>query len=161
SKMTARRLRADAGDLRELGRGECAPVHQGLQHGGPRGVARERGDFGESCVACHFRHPPRKSLRVSHWRCFGLHRSNCPRHSCTVALLQSRATATMRAFPGRNRFYGWTVVRAAFVLAALGWGLGFYAPPVFLGVIRESTGWPLGVISAAVTAHFLVGALVA
>lgn len=67
----------------------------------------------------------------------------------------------MRAFPGRNRFYGWTVVRAAFVLAALGWGLGFYAPPVFLGVIRESTGWPLGVISAAVTAHFLVGALVA
>jgi MFS family permease len=61
----------------------------------------------------------------------------------------------------RNQFYGWTVVRAAFVLAALGWGLGFYALPVFLGIIRESTGWPLGVVSAAVTAHFLVGALVA
>jgi MFS family permease len=67
----------------------------------------------------------------------------------------------MRTRPDRKRFYGWTVVRAAFVLAALGWGLGFYAPPVFLGVIRESTGWPLGVVSAAVTAHFLVGALVA
>ena len=61
-----------------------------------------------------------------------------------MALRQTRPTATIRTRPDRKRFYGWTVVRAAFVLAALGWGLGFYAPPVFLGVIRESTGWPLG-----------------
>ena len=40
-------------------------------------------------------------------------------------------------------FYGWRVVGAAFVLAAFGWGMGFYGPPVFLSAIREARGWPL------------------
>jgi hypothetical protein len=44
-------------------------------------------------------------------------------------------------------FYGWRVVGAAFVLAVFGWGLGFYGPPVFLSVLRETKGWPLPVIS--------------
>lgn len=58
-----------------------------------------------------------------------------------------------------GRFYGWRVVRAAFVLAVFGWGLGFYGPPVFLSVIRETRGWSLALISAAVSLHFLAGAL--
>ncbi len=57
-------------------------------------------------------------------------------------------------------FYGWRVVQAAFVLAVFGWGLGFYGPPIFLSVIRETRGWPLVLISLAVSLHFLVGALV-
>jgi hypothetical protein len=57
-------------------------------------------------------------------------------------------------------FYGWRVVGAAFVLAVFGWGLGFYGPPVFLSVIRETRGWPLALVSTAVTVHFLVGAVV-
>src|SRR5262245_26177405 len=57
-------------------------------------------------------------------------------------------------------FYGWRVVAAAFVLATFGWGLGFYGPPVFLSVINETRGWPLALVSAAVTLHFLVGAAV-
>ena len=56
-------------------------------------------------------------------------------------------------------FYGWRVVHAAFVLGLFGWGLGFYGPPIFLSVIRESRGWPLVLISAAVSVHFLTGAL--
>jgi hypothetical protein len=56
------------------------------------------------------------------------------------------------------RFYGWRVVNGAFVLAAFGWGVGFYGPPVFLNTVREATGWPLSLISAAVTVHFLAGA---
>lgn len=56
-------------------------------------------------------------------------------------------------------FYGWRVVWAAFVLAIFGWGLGFYGPPVFLKVLHEQHGWPIALISAAVTLHFLVGAL--
>ena len=55
-------------------------------------------------------------------------------------------------------FYGWRVVGAAFVLAVFGWGMGFYGPPVYLSVIHETTGWPLALISTAVTAHFLIGA---
>jgi hypothetical protein len=57
-------------------------------------------------------------------------------------------------------FYGWRIVAAAFVLAIFGWGVGFYGPPVFLHAVREARGWPLALVSAAVTVHFLVGAVV-
>jgi uncharacterized membrane protein len=57
-------------------------------------------------------------------------------------------------------FYGWRVVCAAFVLAVFGWGLGFYGPPVFLRVVCDTRGWPLAIVSSAVTVHFLVGAVV-
>jgi MFS family permease len=52
------------------------------------------------------------------------------------------------------------VVRAAFVLAVFGWGVGFYGPPVFLHAVIERTGWPLPMVSAAVTLHYLGGVLV-
>lgn len=61
---------------------------------------------------------------------------------------------------GTDRFYGWRVVHAAFVLAAFGWGLGFYGPPIFLSVIRESRGWSLLLISSAISLHFLAGAII-
>ena len=56
-------------------------------------------------------------------------------------------------------FYGWRVVSATFVLAVFGWGMGFYGPPVFLSVLRETKSWPLALISTAVTVHFLIGAV--
>jgi hypothetical protein len=56
-------------------------------------------------------------------------------------------------------FYGWRVVWAAFVLAFFGWGLGFYGPPVYLHAVREARGFSLPVVSAAVTLHFFVGAV--
>lgn len=61
---------------------------------------------------------------------------------------------------GGTIFFGWRVVAAAFVLAAFGWGIGFYGPPVFLREGGATRGWPLALISAAVTLHFLVGAVV-
>lgn len=51
-------------------------------------------------------------------------------------------------------------MRAAFVLAAFGWGVGFYGPPIYLHAVIERTGWPLTLVSAAVTVHFLGGVLV-
>jgi hypothetical protein len=57
-------------------------------------------------------------------------------------------------------FYGWRVVNGAFVLAAFGWGVGFFGPPVFLSAVREATGWSVALVSVAVTVHFLVGAVV-
>ena len=51
-------------------------------------------------------------------------------------------------------------MRAAFVLAIFGWGVGLYGPPIFLHAVIERTGWPLFTVSSAVTVHFLVGALV-
>jgi MFS family permease len=57
-------------------------------------------------------------------------------------------------------FYGWRIVCAAFVLAALGLGFGFYGPPVFLYAVCEARGWPQSLVATAVTTHFLVGAIV-
>jgi MFS family permease len=59
-----------------------------------------------------------------------------------------------------SNFYGPTVVRAAFVLAMFGWGLGFYGPPIYLHAVLASTQWPVVLVSGAVTLHFLVGAVV-
>jgi MFS family permease len=65
----------------------------------------------------------------------------------------------MTAITGTGTFYGWRVVAAAFVLAVFGWGLGFYGPPIYLHAVQEARGWPLALVSAAVTLHFLVGAI--
>ena len=56
-----------------------------------------------------------------------------------------------------SQFYGWRVVAAAFIVAVFGWGVGFYGPPVYLEVVRQAHGWPITLISGAVTLHFLVG----
>ena len=66
----------------------------------------------------------------------------------------------MTARTAEGPFYGWRVVAGAFVLAVFGWGLGFYGPPVFLHAVREARGWPLTLVSTAVTLHFLIGAFV-
>jgi len=60
----------------------------------------------------------------------------------------------------RTDFHGWRVVAAAFAIAILGWGLGFYGPPVFLHEVCKQRGWPVGLVSAAVTLHYLCGAVV-
>jgi len=57
-------------------------------------------------------------------------------------------------------FYGWRVVGAAFTLAVFGLGMGFHGPAIYLHAIHEKRGWPLDLVSAAVTVHFLVGAIV-
>ncbi|MFH5924113.1 MFS transporter [Roseomonas xinghualingensis] len=61
---------------------------------------------------------------------------------------------------GDSGFFGGRVVWAAFVVAVFGWGIGFYGPPVFLQAVHEQRGWSVGLISAAITAHFLIGAAV-
>ncbi len=63
------------------------------------------------------------------------------------------ATATAQPFTG------WRVVWAAFTVAVFGWGVGFYGPPVFLFAVHEARGWSIPLVSAAVTCHFLLGAV--
>lgn len=60
----------------------------------------------------------------------------------------------------QRTFHGRRVLAAAFVLAVCGWGLGFYGPPIYLHAVHAARGWPLALVSAAVTTHFLVGAVV-
>jgi MFS family permease len=70
------------------------------------------------------------------------------------------AAATDMANARAATFYGWHVVAAVFVLAAFGWGIGFYGPPVYLHAVQQSRGWSLDVVSTAVSVHFLFGAIV-
>ena len=58
----------------------------------------------------------------------------------------------------QSRFQGWSVVWVAFVIAVFGWGVGFYSPQVLLLTLHASKGWPVAMISSAITAHFLIWA---
>lgn len=60
----------------------------------------------------------------------------------------------------RTRFFGKTVLACTFILAIIGWGIGFYGPPIYMQAVMERTGWPIAQVSAAVTLHFLSGTLV-
>src|SRR5262245_42000640 len=62
--------------------------------------------------------------------------------------------------PQVARFFGWKVAWAAFVIAACGAGAGLYGPSVFLPVLQATRGWPVSVISAAITTHFLLSACI-
>ncbi|MBL8323703.1 MAG: MFS transporter [Rubrivivax sp.] len=62
--------------------------------------------------------------------------------------------------PVHSTFFGPWVVRATFVMAMFGWGVGFYGPSIFLHAVVQRTGWSLAWVSAAVTMHYLFGALV-
>ncbi|MDZ4392944.1 MFS transporter [Cypionkella sp.] len=73
-----------------------------------------------------------------------------------MPLTSSPATSS----PEQPRFFGWNVVAATFILASFGWGVGFYGPPIFLYAVVARTGWPVEMVSAAVTLHFLTGAVV-
>jgi predicted MFS family arabinose efflux permease len=59
-----------------------------------------------------------------------------------------------------NRYFGWSVAWAAFTIAVFAWGIGFYGPSVFLQALHEAHGWPISQISACITAHFLLSAIV-
>ncbi|WP_260954324.1 MFS transporter [Pseudomonas citri] len=59
-----------------------------------------------------------------------------------------------------TRFFGKTVLTCTFVLAMLGWGIGFYGPPIYMQAVMERTAWPIAQVSTAVTVHFLSGTIV-
>jgi predicted MFS family arabinose efflux permease len=55
--------------------------------------------------------------------------------------------------------HGWRIVRVAFIVAVFGWGVGFYGPGVYLAALHRSHGWPIATISLAITAHYLLSAV--
>jgi MFS family permease len=59
-----------------------------------------------------------------------------------------------------KRFFGWRVTWSAFTIAVFAWGIGFYGPSVFLQTLHQQRGWPISQISMAITAHFLLSAIV-
>jgi MFS family permease len=65
--------------------------------------------------------------------------------------------------PGSSRavtgiYHGWLVVGAAFLVAAFGFGLGFYGPGIYLVALQARHGWSAAAISSAITTYYLLGA---
>ena len=60
----------------------------------------------------------------------------------------------------QQRYPGWSVVWVAFIVAFFAWGIGFHGMGVFLQTLHATKGWPIATISAAITAHFLIGAAI-
>jgi MFS family permease len=69
-------------------------------------------------------------------------------------------TSDGKRLESTRTFFGWHVVGAAFTVAVFAWGIGFYGPPIFLETLHTSRGWPVSLISVAITTHFLLGALI-
>jgi len=55
-------------------------------------------------------------------------------------------------------FYGWRVVAACFVIAAVTWALGLFGASVYLQAVTGAHGWPIAEVSSAITLFFLVSA---
>src|ERR1700686_3437068 len=57
------------------------------------------------------------------------------------------------------RYEGWRIVVVCFLVAALGWGFGFYGQSVYLAELHQLRGWPTSLISTATTFFYLFGAV--
>jgi predicted MFS family arabinose efflux permease len=56
-------------------------------------------------------------------------------------------------------FYGWHVVGGAALIAVWSWGLGFYGLSIYLVSLRAAHPWSTGAVSMAITAFYLIGAV--
>ena len=52
------------------------------------------------------------------------------------------------------------LIALAFSVGLLVWSLGLFGPAAILPYLQSERGWPVALISTAITAHFLMGALV-
>src|ERR1044072_7924366 len=78
--------------------------------------------------------------------------------SARAVALRVRAGQTALGGERVAGFYGWKVGGAGVLPAVFGWGLVFHGPPVYLHAV-QARGFSLTAVSAAVTVHFLLGAL--
>lgn len=65
----------------------------------------------------------------------------------------------MQRSGARKIDFGWQVVAVAFVVAMYGWGIGFYGLPVFIHTLNQKHGWSMGLLSFAVTGHYLLSSV--
>ena len=62
------------------------------------------------------------------------------------------AKTRLRPVPAPSHFFGPWVVRATFVMALFGWGIGFYGPSIFLHTVVQRTGWGKSAVYFVATA---------
>lgn len=62
--------------------------------------------------------------------------------------------------PRTKIFHGWWMVWGCMLVAIVAWSFALYGPSVYLYTLSTMHGWPIGVISSALTLSFLVNATV-
>ncbi|MGH7062447.1 MAG: MFS transporter [Stellaceae bacterium] len=55
-------------------------------------------------------------------------------------------------------YHGWLIVAGAFLVAAFGFGLGFYGPGIYLLALEARHGWSAAELSLPITAYYVLGA---
>ena len=55
-------------------------------------------------------------------------------------------------------FAGWTVVGVAFLIATFAFGIGFYGVGLYMVVLHDRLGWPVSLISLAITGYYVLSA---
>jgi MFS family permease len=55
-------------------------------------------------------------------------------------------------------FAGWTVVGVAFLVATFAFGIGFYGVGLYMVVLHDRFGWPVSLISLAITGYYVLSA---
>jgi MFS family permease len=56
-------------------------------------------------------------------------------------------------------YHGWRVVAVCFMAALFVWGFGVFGASVYLSEITRATGWPIALVSTAVTTFYLTNAV--
>jgi MFS family permease len=55
-------------------------------------------------------------------------------------------------------FAGWIVVGVAFLIATFAFGIGFYGVGLYMVVLHDRLGWPVSLISMAITGYYVLSA---
>ena len=55
-------------------------------------------------------------------------------------------------------FAGWIVVGVAFLVATFAFGIGFYGVGLYMVVLHDRLGWPVSLISMAITGYYVLSA---
>lgn len=56
-------------------------------------------------------------------------------------------------------YHGWLVVGVCFMAATFTWGFGVFGASVYLSEVTRATGWPIALVSSAVTTFYLTNAV--
>jgi MFS family permease len=72
--------------------------------------------------------------------------------------MASQAARAVDEFRTPRPVAGWRVLLTAFCMALVAWGLGFYSLSVYVQYLSQQGRFSAGLLSAATTFHFLVGA---
>ena len=78
---------------------------------------------------------------------------------CGRLICEGGAACKIGRLPWPSPYYGWYVVAACATIACFSWGFAFYGLGVYLHVLVRLHGWSTGPISVAVTAYYLIGAV--